>query len=184
MKKKIPFFFFFLMLIFIAYLYANTGGEKTTAPKKKIVQKEVKPKEIKKVKQQQVELPLADKIITIAKSKEGITYRAGGTTDKGYDCSGLVMTSFAKQGVQLPRSSFEMSKEGKEIRLEDVKKGDLVFFTTNPSKPGRINHVGLVTSVEDGVVYFIHSTFKKGVIISNTEEKYYKNSFFKAKRVL
>lgn len=182
MTKKLPLFFFFLLLGSIAYLYLNTGNEKQeTIPKAKAIIA-IKKQEI--VKKTKPKITLADKIITIAKSKEGLPYKGAGTTDKGYDCSGLVMTSFAKQGVQLPRSSFEMAKKGKEIELEDVKKGDLVFFTTNPAKRGRINHVGLVTSVEDKVVYFIHSTIKQGVIISNTEEKYYKNSFFKAKRVL
>lgn len=181
MIKKLPLFLFFLILSGIVYLYVNTGNKKqenivyrkSMVSKKKVIIENSKPK-----------ILLADKIVSIAKSKEGLPYKGAGITDKGYDCSGLVMTSFAKEGVQLPRSSFEMAKKGKEIELEDVKKGDLVFFATNSAKPDRINHVGLVTLVEDKVVYFIHSTIKQGVIVSNTEEKYYKNSFFKAKRVL
>lgn len=181
MTKKVPLFFFFLLLGCITYLYLNTGGENQ---KKAVPQKAVTSKKKEVVKKTKAKTTLVDKIISIAKSKEGLPYKGAGTTDKGYDCSGLVMTCFAKEGVKLPRSSYEMAKKGKEVELEDTKKGDLVFFTTNPSKPGRINHVGLVTSVEEGVVYFIHSTLKRGVIISNTEERYYKNSFFKAKRVL
>lgn len=142
------------------------------------------PKEEEKKQQEQVVVTKADKIIAIAKSKLNIPYKQAGTTDKGYDCSGLVMTSFKKEGVALPRASYQMATKGKNIIRKDIKKGDLVFFTTNPNTPKRINHVGLVTEVKDDEVYFIHSSTKRGVIINKLSESYYKKSYAKAKRVL
>lgn len=171
MTAKLRLLFFLLILCFISYLYIKTGEN---TPKKPHTTPIISTKKTTTI----------DKIIATAKSCEGLPYKTGGTTKKGFDCSGLVMTSFSKQGVSLPRSSFEMAKKGKEVSLSEAKKGDLVFFTTNSKYPNKINHVGLVTSIENGTVYFIHSTNKKGVIISNANENYYKKTFAKVKRIL
>ena len=124
-----------------------------------------------------------DKLLEIANSYEGVTYRAGGTTRKGMDCSGLVNTSFKQIGTSLPRSSRVMSTHGKEIELNEVQEGDLLFFDIARLKGG-INHVGLVISVKKGDIQFIHSTTSKGVIISSMNETYWKREFIIAKRVL
>jgi len=122
------------------------------------------------------------KVVKIANSYIDVSYKAGGTTKKGMDCSGLTVASFKQVGVELPRSSKEISKIGKEIRLKEVEKGDLLFFDIARLKGG-INHVGIVTSTDNGEVLFIHSTTSKGVIISSMNEFYWKEEFVKAKRV-
>lgn len=127
---------------------------------------------------------LADKIIWTAVSYKGTPYKYGGTTKRGMDCSGLIMISFLKRGVSLPRTSYNMSKKGYLIPLRQAKRGDLLFFKTNPRKPNRISHVGLVTSVKNGVVYFIHASTRRGVVVNSMSERYYKRAFVKAKRVL
>lgn len=111
----------------------------------------------------------------------GTPYKYGGTTSSGLDCSGLVINSFQAIGVQMPRISREQANKGKEIRLRDVREGDLVFFTTSGSS---INHVGIVEKIKNGEVYFIHSSTSKGVIISSLEETYWNKRFVKAVRVL
>lgn len=123
-----------------------------------------------------------NKLISIANTYAGVSYRAGGTTKKGMDCSGLVNTSFKQIGINLPRSSSAISFKGKEINLNEVRKGDLLFFDIARLKGG-INHVGLVISVDDGNIRFIHSTTSKGVIISSMNEAYWEKEFVKAKRV-
>lgn len=123
-----------------------------------------------------------NKLITFANTYVGVSYRAGGTTKKGMDCSGLVNTSFKQIGINLPRSSSAISSKGKEINLNEVRKGDLLFFDIARLKGG-INHVGLVISVDDGNIRFIHSTTSKGVIISSMNEAYWGKEFVKAKRV-
>ncbi|QXP73553.1 C40 family peptidase [Tenacibaculum sp. AHE15PA] len=69
-----------------------------------------------------------NKLLEIANSYTGVSYKAGGTTKNGMDCSGLVNTSFKQVGIQLPRSSKAMSVKGKEIALIDVRVGDLLFL--------------------------------------------------------
>ena len=57
--------------------------------------------------------------------------------------------------------------------------GDLVFFITSPNG-NRINHVGVY--LRDNK--FVHSTTKRGVIISDLSENYYEKYFYKAGRVI
>ena len=121
-------------------------------------------------------------IVLEAKSYIGTRYRTGGTTKKGMDCSGLVYTSFNNNGVKLHRTSYDMSKQGKPIKTKEIKKGDLVFFKTSKSSRS-VNHVGVVSKVNRGIVYFIHSSSSRGVIESNLQTAYWNKSFKFAKRV-
>lgn len=122
------------------------------------------------------------KIIANAASYKGTPYRYGGTSHKGMDCSGLIYVAFQKEGRKLPRVSRAMAKQGKAISLKNIRKGDLLFFKTGGS--WRINHVGLVSSVRNGEIFFLHATIKRGVTVSSLSLKYWKRAFVKAKRVL
>ena len=74
-----------------------------------------------------------------------------------------------------------MASVGREVKTTDIEIGDLVFFVT--SKTGnRINHVGIVTEVqENGDIRFIHAA-DSGVREDNLGSKYYKSTFVKAVR--
>ena len=111
----------------------------------------------------------------------GTPYRHGGVSRKGMDCSGFVSTTFKSIAVPLSRSSQEMATQGRKIRLENVQVGDLLFFKT--TRRNRISHVGMVVDV-DGDVKFIHSSSKRGVVISSLSDAYYKKAFRMAKRVM
>lgn len=124
-----------------------------------------------------------DKIVENALKYEGVKYRFGGTTTKGMDCSGIVYVSYLEENIQLPRISRDMAKRGRKIALKKAKKGDLLFFKT--SKKGRgINHVGLIVTVSNGKIKFIHATTSRGVIISDLSQKYWKNAYVKTNRIL
>ncbi len=127
---------------------------------------------------------LADKIIWSAFKYRGTKYRYGGTTKKGIDCSGLTMVSFAERGIKLPRSSYAQSRFGKPVTLKNAKRGDLIFFKTNPRKPNRVSHVGLITHIKNGVVQFLHASTRRGVVLNKMNEKYYKKRFAGVRRVL
>jgi len=123
-----------------------------------------------------------NQIIKNALYFKGTKYKYGGTSKKGMDCSGLIYTAFKQENILLPRISRDMATQGETISIQKIKKGDLLFFATGKLK--RISHVGLVTSVKHGQVSFIHSSTKRGVIISSMNEIYYKNKFIKARRIL
>lgn len=125
----------------------------------------------------------ADEIINTALAYSGVRYKYGGTSRKGMDCSGLLFVSFNEHAIDLPRVSHEMAGEGKRIGLGKVQKGDLLFFKTS-RRGKRINHVGLVVSVEGDDIKFIHSTSSRGVIVSSLREGFWNLSFVKATRVL
>lgn len=111
----------------------------------------------------------------------GVRYRGGGTTVEGMDCSGMVTAVFNIFDKRLPRSSHEMATVGEKVDPSEAQKGDLIFFRTN----GRsISHVGIITEVLEDEVRFIHSSTSQGVIISSTNEAYYKKTFVQINRVL
>jgi cell wall-associated NlpC family hydrolase len=123
-----------------------------------------------------------DQLIATASENIGTRYRSGGTTKDGFDCSGLMYSTFSNHDIKLPRSSFEMASYGSKIDTENAQKGDLIFFKTNGR--GRINHVGMVVEVLDGEIKFIHSATHGGVIISSTKESYYERNLVQVNRVL
>lgn len=122
-------------------------------------------------------------IIKTAMDYNGTPYRYGGTTKRGMDCSGLVYVSFKEHGIPLERVSAEMAKQGEKIKLKEVEKGDLLFFTTSKNRR-RINHVGLVVSARGGDIQFIHSTTSRGVLVSSLSEGYWNYAFNQARRIL
>lgn len=125
----------------------------------------------------------ADRVVNQAQAFAGTPYKWGGTTRKGMDCSGLIYTAFGEENIVLPRVSRDMATRGKPVKKSALKKGDLVFFKTNKSSR-KINHVGLVTLVKEDRIYFIHATTSRGVLTSSLEEKYWKNAYSQARRVL
>lgn len=112
----------------------------------------------------------------------GTRYRSGGTTKKGFDCSGLMLVTYKGIDMNLPRSSSEQAKVGKKVSKSKAQKGDLIFFATG--RKNRINHVGMITQVNSSEIQFIHASTSSGVIISSTKEAYYSKRFVQVNRVL
>ena len=125
---------------------------------------------------------LALQLINVASDKLGTGYRSGGTTTAGFDCSGLMYSTFKKFDITLPRSSHEMAEIGTEINPENAKKGDLIFFINRGQR--RINHVGMIVEVNGDEIKFIHSSTQGGVIISSLKESYYERTFKQINRII
>lgn len=127
-------------------------------------------------------IPLeVDQALKEAETYLGTPYRYGGINKNGIDCSGLAMKSYAVAGVSLPRSTKDQAKEGTEIRREDLRKGDLVFFSAKNN--GVIDHVGMVSEVNGQEVTFIHASTSKGVRYDRLDVGYWTNLFITARRV-
>ncbi|MFK7749813.1 MAG: C40 family peptidase [Kordia sp.] len=176
-----------LLLLSLAIFVVSCGSSrKTTSSRKtskstKVVKKTTKTKKTSKTTKSTSSK--ASAIIKTAMAYKGTRYKFGGTTRKGMDCSGLTYIAFGENKVQLPRVSYQQATKGKRVKLNAVQKGDLLFFQTNKNRK-RINHVGLVVSHKSGVIKFIHSSTSKGVIVSSLNERYWKNAFTEARRVL
>lgn len=65
-------------------------------------------------------------IIANAKKYSGISYSWGGTTTKGFDCSGYTQFVYKKSGKTLPRTAEAQRRATKRVSKPQV--GDLVFF--------------------------------------------------------
>jgi cell wall-associated NlpC family hydrolase len=123
--------------------------------------------------------PDRDGIVRFAKTFMGTPYRAGGTTYKGVDCSGLVFAVYREFDVPLPRTSLDQSRTGVPIDRSDLEPADLVFFKT--SKRASVTHVGIYV----GKGKFIHaSTSFKKVRVDALSEDYYRKNFIVARRVV
>jgi len=99
-------------------------------------------------------------IVAYAKQFLGNPYVYGGTSlTNGADCSGFTMRIFEHFGVSTGRTSRDQAANGKEISLDKIQPGDLLFYASGKT----INHVALY--IGDGKI--IHaSTSKTGIIIS------------------
>ena len=99
-------------------------------------------------------------IVAYAKQFLGNPYVYGGTSlTNGADCSGFTMRIFEHFGVTTGRTSRDQAANGKEISLDQIQPGDLLFYASGKT----INHVALY--IGDGKI--IHaSTSKTGIIIS------------------
>ena len=98
---------------------------------------------------------------------------------EGTDCSGMVMEVYEKiYGVKLQRNSAKMLEVNcRIIDLDDLKEGDLVFFST--SGDGRVSHVGIY--LKDNK--FVHASSSRGVCVDDLRQNYYANHFHSAARV-
>jgi len=106
----------------------------------------------------------------------GIRYRWGGTTSRGFDCSGFVQAMFRRVGVNLPHSAREQFKIGKPVKRSELKPGDRVYFHTYSSGA---SHAGIY--IKDNK--FIHASSQgKGVTISSLDDPYYKKRFLGGRR--
>jgi peptidoglycan DL-endopeptidase LytE len=117
---------------------------------------------------------LPKQIVQTANGYLGIPYAWGGTTPKGFDCSGFVRFVFEQNGVNLPRTSREMfSTMGTYTGTPSV--GDLVFFAQSNST---ISHVGIYIGNNE----FISAT-NDGVSIASMASKYWGSKYVGSKRV-
>jgi cell wall-associated NlpC family hydrolase len=105
-----------------------------------------------------------------AKSKLGKAYKWGGNGPYKYDCSGFTKEVFEANGIEIPRNSWNQAKVGQKVGLKNLRKGDLVFFTSKHHT--RVDHVGIYL----GHGKFIHaSRFHHRIVISPLRE--YKRYF-------
>ena len=121
------------------------------------------------------------KLLEDAKFFKGGKYVWGGTSPKGFDCSGYVQYLYRKHNVNLPRTAWAQSKKGKPVDIQNLQKGDLLFFLTDKKRGIPVTHVGIYL----GNGKFIHAASrKKGIIISPINHGYYAKKFVSARRVL
>lgn len=113
-------------------------------------------------------------VVKTALNLQGIPYRFGGTTTRGFDCSGFIQYSFKKNGKNISRST--SGQYNQTSRIKSPRPGDLVFFQ-NTYKRG-ISHVGIYV----GNNKFVHAGGRKSEVV-NLNNPYWKSKFNSFRRL-
>jgi cell wall-associated NlpC family hydrolase len=102
----------------------------------------------------------------------GKPYLWGGAGPDAYDCSGLTMQAWARAGVSLAHWTGYQWLSGPHVSLDDLQRGDLLFYATNNSDPATIHHVGIyigngmmVDAPYTGAFVRIDSIYQPGIPI-------------------
>lgn len=122
---------------------------------------------------------LRAQIVRNAEAMLGHPYRYGGAGPAGFDCSGLVVYSYARAGVRgLPRTARDLEARAQPIRLSQLRPGDLLFFHLHGAKA---RHVAIYVGDEQ----FIHAPSSgKGVELVAFDDVYWGRKLERAGRLL
>ncbi|MDR6884993.1 stalk domain-containing protein [Bacillus sp. 3255] len=121
----------------------------------------------------------ADELIALGVKFLGTPYEFGASSSQTatFDCSSFVRYLFKEAlSIDLPRVSYEQAEVGKDVGLDELRKGDLLFFTARGLD---IGHVGIYAG--DGKILHTYSK-ELGVHIADFDDKW-KKRFVKAKRL-
>lgn len=110
------------------------------------------------------------------KKWEGTPYLWGGETRLGIDCSAFMQKIFEDiYDTNIPRTTGEQMKEGLNPGYKNRQLGDLIFFKTSSDT----FHVGIYYENDN----FFHSSSTFGVTMSNLNEKFWKDTYLKIRRM-
>jgi len=115
-------------------------------------------------------------LLRTAHGLQGVPYYFGGSSPRGFDCSGFVQYVFRAAGIVLPRAADSQYYSSSRISLSQLRAGDLVFFTTYDYGA---SHVGIYI----GNSQFIHASSSRGVMVSSLHDSYWGPRYYGAGRV-
>jgi cell wall-associated NlpC family hydrolase len=124
-------------------------------------------------------------LVEFALKYQGLPYRSGGSTVKGFDCSGFVWFVYHNAlNMDVPRSSRGVwSSRAKTVRLEDALPGDIAVFSARKGGSGSINHVAILIH-NNSMIHAVSDGPRRGVIISPITDSYFAPRLVGVKRFL
>jgi peptidoglycan DL-endopeptidase CwlO len=111
-------------------------------------------------------------VVGIAMRYLGVPYVWGGSSPRGFDCSGLVMYAFAQIGVSLPHSTYALWPMGSPVSRDQLQPGDLVFFNG-------LGHMGIYI----GNNQMIHAPHSGDVVKISSLSGWYSSTYMGARRI-
>ena len=120
-----------------------------------------------------------------ARTHSGKRYRSGAKGPNNFDCSGFTSYVYNQFGYKLNSSSRGQYSDGIEVDSDDLRPGDLVFFTGRNSKGG-VGHVGIVVNAdnENHTFNFIHAATSSGIQVDRSSAPYYQKRYLGARRII
>ncbi len=109
----------------------------------------------------------------------GCRYVYGGSSPKGFDCSGFTSYVYKQFGISIQRTASGQLNNGYAVSRGELKPGDLVMFKSYGSKPA--SHVGIYI----GGGEFVHASAPGvGVVIDSLNSSFYSRTYVGARRIL
>ena len=125
-----------------------------------------------------------DSIIEFGLQQIGTKYVYAGTSPSGFDCSGLMYYIFKKYHIKVSRASRSLTALGKKTVLNEIKKGDFLFFKGRSLSSSRVGHVSICVEVTKDSFKMLHATDRGVVVDVFNQIPYYQKRFLFAKRFL
>jgi len=125
-------------------------------------------------------------LVNFSCTLEGTPYLFGSIDPKkGFDCSGFVTYVFNHFNIMVPRTSVDFTPVEHEIDLKDAKLGDLILFTGTDTTIRVVGHMGIISSLPQEPLRFIHSTSGKAYGVTETDyhNPYYESRYIKTIRI-
>jgi cell wall-associated NlpC family hydrolase len=118
---------------------------------------------------------IGEKAAAVAMNQVGVPYRYGGSSPRGFDCSGLVQYSYSRAGKRVPRTTAQLWSSTAVVERHNLRAGDVLFFKI----AGKMSHVGLYL----GGRRFVHAPSSgRAVTIASLDSPFYKDAFLRAGR--
>ena len=104
-----------------------------------------------------------DSLVAVARAQIGTRYVLGGTTPKGFDCSGLVRYVMGALKVELPRTAAQQARIGDEVSTDPsrLRPGDLLTFGRRGGRG--VSHIGIYV----GEGRYVHASSVAGRVIES-----------------
>lgn len=83
-------------------------------------------------------------VVAAARSRIGYPYAWGATGPDRFDCSGLVVWSFAQAGIAVPRTSQQQAAGGTAVARDELEPGDVIAYYRDASHVGIYSGAGQV----------------------------------------
>jgi cell wall-associated NlpC family hydrolase len=124
-------------------------------------------------------------LVAFAETLVGTPYAwASSDPQKGFDCSGFISYVFGHFHITVPRSSVDFTNMGRDLPVQEARRGDIILFTGTDPLESTVGHMGLVVSNGSDGLHFIHSTSGKEMAVTITPlNEQYRKRFVSVRRL-